>query len=75
MPKDIKVELGALIRELREMRGWTQKELARRIEGASDDPNMISQWELGRYHPQLDTIFRIADAFDLSASKMIEAIE
>lgn len=55
------------LRELRSERGWSQQELAERLEVSRQSVNAI---ETGRYDPSLPLAFKIAELFDLS----IEAI-
>ncbi|MBI4311360.1 MAG: helix-turn-helix transcriptional regulator [Chloroflexi bacterium] len=60
---DIGTGLAFQIRLLREKRGWTQEELARR---AGKRQETISQWEnpdYGRY--TLSTLMELANAFDV----------
>lgn len=52
---------------LRAERGWSQQELAERLEVSRQSVNAI---ETGRYDPSLPLAFRIADVFGLA----IEAI-
>lgn len=55
------------LRELRGERGWSQQELAERLEVSRQSVNAI---ETGRYDPSLPLAFKIAELFELS----IEAI-
>lgn len=55
------------LRELRAERGWTQAELARKLEVSRQNVNAI---ENGKWDPGLSLAFRIARLFDLS----VEAI-
>lgn len=55
------------LRVLRAERGWSQQELAERLEVSRQSVNAI---ETGRYDPSLPLAFRIADVFALP----IEAI-
>ena len=52
------------IRELREERGMTQVQLAKEI-GFS--PNTISQYETGVLEPNLQTIKKLCDYFNVTA--------
>lgn len=54
---------GERLKELRELRGWTQADLA---ELSSIDQSKISRWERGQYKPGVDDIFRLADALRVS---------
>lgn len=55
------------LRALRAERGWSQQDLADRLEVSRQSVNAI---ETGRYDPSLPLAFKIADLFDLT----IEAI-
>ena len=55
------------LKELRAERGWSQAELAERLDVARQSVNAI---ETGKYDPSLPLAFRIARLFDLA----IEAI-
>lgn len=55
------------LRVLRAERGWSQQDLAQRLEVSRQSVNAI---ETGRYDPSLPLAFRIADLFGLP----IEAI-
>ncbi|HET6396878.1 MAG TPA: helix-turn-helix transcriptional regulator [Pseudoxanthomonas sp.] len=50
------------LRELREGRGWSQGELAERLEVSRQTVNAL---ETGRYDPSLPLAFRIARLFRL----------
>ena len=49
------------LRELREARGWSQGELAERLEVSRQTVNAL---ETGKYDPSLPLAFRIARLFD-----------
>ena len=49
------------VRELRERQGWSQGELAERLEVSRQTVNAI---ETGKYDPSLPLAFRIARLFD-----------
>lgn len=55
------------LRVLRAERGWSQQDLADRLEVSRQSVNAI---ETGKYDPSLPLAFRIADVFD----QPIEAI-
>jgi putative transcriptional regulator len=56
-----------VLKDLRADRGWSQQDLADRLEVSRQSVNAI---ETGRYDPSLPLAFRIADVFELP----IEAI-
>ncbi|MFN7184422.1 helix-turn-helix transcriptional regulator [Thermomonas haemolytica] len=49
------------LRELREHQGWSQAELAQRLEVSRQTVNAL---ETGKYDPSLPLAFRIARLFD-----------
>jgi len=50
------------IRQLRSERGWTQKDLAEKLDVSRQTVNAL---ETGRYDPSLPLAFRIAEVFEL----------
>ena len=60
--------LGDLLRQYRERRGWSQEELAERIEPAVS-PNTISNLERGRTRPYRQTLAALCVALGLDASE------
>ena len=59
--------MNNIIRELRAERGWTQADLAERLDVSRQTVNAL---ETGRYDPSLPLAFALAGLFD----KPIEAI-
>ena len=57
------------LRLLRAERGWTQQELARRLEVSRQTVNAI---ETGRYDPSLPLAFKIARAFEATIEVIFE---
>jgi transcriptional regulator with XRE-family HTH domain len=51
------------IRQLREERGWTQLELANRLEVT---PATVYNWERGKYEPTASKFRQIAHVFEVS---------
>lgn len=51
------------LRDLRATRGWSQQDLATRLEVSRQSVNAI---ETGRYDPSLPLAFKIAELFELS---------
>lgn len=62
------MSLGDKIRELREKKRISQKELGEAI-GVSDV--MVSMYEQSKKRPSLDTIIAIADYFDVSSDNLL----
>ena len=57
------------LRVLRAERGWSQQDLAERLEVSRQSVNAI---ETGRYDPSLPLAFRIADLFGLRIEDVFE---
>ncbi|WP_243042129.1 helix-turn-helix transcriptional regulator [Dyella sedimenti] len=57
------------IRELRGDRGWSQADLAERLDVSRQTVNAI---ETGKYDPSLPLAFRIARLFDLAIESIFE---
>jgi len=62
-------QIGTTIRELRELRGWSQRELAKR---AGLTGSMVSNYENKVFLPRLSSLARIADAFDATPSDLLD---
>lgn len=56
------------IKELREAKGLTQKELGERIGVAQ---SAVAQWELGTKVPSLPNFVRISDALDATLDQVM----
>lgn len=57
------------IRVLRAERGWTQADLAERLEVSRNSVNAI---ENGKYDPSLPLAFKIAEIFDLTIEQIFQ---
>ncbi|MDI6791091.1 MAG: helix-turn-helix transcriptional regulator [Thermodesulfobacteriota bacterium] len=57
----IQVRLAVMITKLREERGWSQRDLAK-ITGIKQP--QIARIEKGEHLPTLETLWKLADAFD-----------
>lgn len=57
------------IRVLRAERGWTQADLAERLEVSRNSVNAI---ENGKYDPSLPLAFKIAEVFKLSIEEIFQ---
>lgn len=57
------------LRVLRAERGWSQQDLAERLEVSRQSVNAI---ETGRYDPSLPLAFRIADVFQCSIEDIFQ---
>lgn len=68
MSKKVKKAFGRALREVRKRRGMSQLD----VSTASDlDRAYMSELERGLKNPSLETIFRLADAMDVSAVEII----
>jgi transcriptional regulator with XRE-family HTH domain len=68
----IEEAFGAVIRDLRKANQLSQEKLA---EVSNLDRSFISLLECGHKQPSLITIFQLAKAFNLSASKILSIVE
>ncbi|WP_232492616.1 helix-turn-helix transcriptional regulator [Novosphingobium kaempferiae] len=57
------------LKVLRAERGWSQQELAERLEVSRQSVNAI---ETGRYDPSLPLAFRIADVFGMAIEDIFQ---
>lgn len=58
------------LRDLRAARGWSQQELAQRLDVSRQSVNAI---ETGRYDPSLPLAFRIAELFGLAIEEVFQS--
>ena len=61
--------IGARLKAVREVSGWTQEQLAEAIEVT---PHTISQYERGEQSPRLTTLLRIAATFSVRPGALID---
>lgn len=71
---DLQKIVGERIQKLREERGFTQVDLAGKIEGEFDTTN-VSRIESGRTNPTLYNLYRIAEALEVSLSELLDISE
>lgn len=69
---ELTIKIGNTLRELRELANLSQEKLA---EYCVLDRTYISLLERGLRQPTISTIFKIADALDISPSEIIKTIE
>ncbi|WP_390253077.1 helix-turn-helix domain-containing protein [Vibrio parahaemolyticus] len=55
--------IGIRIKELRNLRGFSQDELAHKLNLTK---STISQWELGKAYPKRKNIIQLSDFFDVA---------
>ena len=65
---EILAEMAARIRMGRELRGWSQQQLADRI-GSSE--STVSKYEAGDRLPSLDMLLALADALGTTAGRLL----
>lgn len=63
--------VGKRIKEMRESKGVSQLDLVGKMSGEID-PTNISRIESGRTNPTVFTLFRIAEALEISAKELID---
>ena len=63
--------VGKRIKEMRESKGISQLDLVGKMSGEID-PTNISRIESGRTNPTVFTLFRIAEALEISAKELID---
>ena len=68
MTFDYRVVIGARIRDSREAKGWTQRQLAHRIDVAEAQ---ISRWENGRALPQPQSLEAVARALEVPVESLL----
>ena len=67
MRKDIKRLMAYYIHELRLMRGFTQQEVADRVNKST---NAVSNWELGNTSPPIDDLLELCKMFDVTPNQI-----
>ena len=65
----LKKKIGQRIVEFREQKGWSQSDLAR---ACDKDRQAIEKIENGKVNPTLYTLFEIANALEISLSKLVD---
>lgn len=65
----LKRKMGQRIVELREQKGWSQSDLAR---ACNKDRQAIEKLENGKVNPTLYTLLEIANALEISLSKLVD---
>jgi len=66
------MDLANRITELRKEKGWSQSELAKKINVSRE---IVGRYERGDALPSIDVAKRIADAFEVSLDYMVGATE
>ena len=60
--------LGGTISALRKGKGWTQEQLASKL---NVDVNNIVKWEKGESHPELDALVTLANVLEVSLDYLV----
>jgi len=63
---------GKILRRLRNAKGWSQEDLAARLEISRSH---IGRLETGEKQPSLNMLFRLADALEVPATVIIAEME
>jgi transcriptional regulator with XRE-family HTH domain len=66
--RSTKLSLGEKIVELRKEKGWSQDELAEKIEGGG---RQISKYENNKTMPSVEVIIKLAEIFNISADYLL----
>jgi len=61
-------KIGYFIKELREKKGWTQDELAKRIPVTRE---AVSKWERGISYPDYSSLIKLSEIFDVSTNELL----
>jgi ribosome-binding protein aMBF1 (putative translation factor) len=69
--KELLKKVGKRVQELRASKGMKQIDLASKIQGDIDTTN-ISRIESGRTNPTIYTLYRIAEALDISMVDLLQ---
>ncbi len=67
-PGEVAMPIGEQIKNLRKERGWSQADLATKING---DAGQISRYENGKITPSVEAIVRFAELFDVSVDYLL----
>ena len=67
--EQLKKKVGQRIVELRSQKGWSQSDLAR---ACNKDRQAIEKLENGKVNPTLYTLLEVANALEVSLSKLID---
>ena len=66
--EEIRKAVGSRIKQLRKQKGWTQKELAKFIDGSYQQ---LNKYESGIHSPPLDKFIQLADTLNTTADYLI----
>lgn len=63
------MEIGALIRDARNQSGMTQEQAA---EALGVSRQTISNWETGKFYPDIVSVIRMSDLYDVSLDRLLK---
>lgn len=63
------MELSERLAQLRRARGWSQAELAERLDVSRQ---AVSRWEVGTSFPSMEKLLALADAYELSLAALLQ---
>jgi transcriptional regulator with XRE-family HTH domain len=69
--QSVRETLGRNIRLLRQVRGWSQEQLAERV---GDTSATVCRWESGKRIPTLTTLERIGAAFQMPVPALLSPV-
>lgn len=66
-------DLGELLYKLRKNKGITELELLEKINMPRIEEKNIKKWERGLEYPDLETIYKLSEIFEISSTELLEA--
>ena len=66
--KDLKIKLGMRIKYLRKAKNLTQEQLAEKLDVTRQT---ISNWENGKFYPDIDALVKISKCFNISLDDLL----
>lgn len=66
--QDLRKTFGKRLKELRKQKGWTQKELANRLDIRYSH---LNKYENGMHAPPLEKLIQLAELFDISLDHLV----
>ena len=69
---DVKQMIGIRIKDIRNRRGFTQEELAEKID---INPKYLSSIERGKENPTLNTLIKLSESLDVNLNDIFHQIE
>ena len=66
-------DLGELLYKLKKNKGITELELLEKINMPRIEEKNIKKWERGLEYPDLETIYKLSEVFEISSTELLEA--